>query len=150
MRRKLALSGFILGISITALTILLMIMGGVLLVGIFAGVGSGEGVGVFTIIIALEVLFFALILVLNAVSISSTSSATKFHKRKGLTITTIVFNFIAMLSCVLLVILGGISSVWAILFLIVVTLGLVTANILIVIDLARNDKALKSEEEIKS
>lgn len=140
MRKKLALTGFILATCISAIAVLAMIMSAIFVIDVVAG---SAGSGLIIAVIVLEVLFFIGSLVLNAVAIPTTSSASKFKKRKGLVITAIVFNFIAVFMYILSMTTGIDSSTF---MSIIFMLALIAANVLIIVDLARNGKALEQEE----
>ena len=94
-----------------------------------------------TIIMAITVLFSIACLILNSCSISSTTTAQKMNKRKGLVITSIVFNFIVIFFLLAVSVENGATAV----FYIICMLGLIASNVLILIDVARLSKAVNAE-----
>lgn len=63
------------------------------------------------------------------------------NKRKGLVITSIVFNFIAIFFLLAVSVENGATAV----FYIICMLGLIASNVLILIDVARLSKAVNAE-----
>lgn len=143
MRRKLAFSGFILGTIITAITAFFMLIGGILAIEILSSMDAGASIA----IIVVEVLFFVATLVLNAVSISATTTAKKFDRRKGLVITTIVFNFLAMLVYIMPMTAEGLPAGFIVVY-VLLMLALIASNVLVIVDLSLNKKAIKKEENM--
>lgn len=143
MRRKLAFSGFILGTVITAITAFFMLIGGIVIIEMLSSVDADAYIA----IVVVEVLFFIATLVLNAVSISATTNAKKFDRRKGLVITTIVFNFLAMLVYIMPM-TTEVLSTGVIVVYVLLMLALIASNVLAIVDLSLNKKAIKKEENI--
>lgn len=141
MRRNLALSGFILGTCVSAITTILMILGGIV---ILEALMLLDGAELFIAIVIFEALFFIATLILNIVSISTTKNAKVFCKRKGLAITTIVFNFLAMGVYILAITTQG-ALMRTIIFYSILMVVLIVANILVIVDLAKNRDALEKE-----
>lgn len=147
MRRKLAFSGFILGTCIMAITTFFMLIGAIMVADLLAGTGSTD-TGAVIAVIVLEMLFYIAILILNALSISATTTASKFDRRKGLVITTIVFNFIAVFMYILSISVSGtgVGMSGVIVFYVIFMLALIASNVLAIVDLARNGTALEREK----
>ena len=144
MRRKLAFSGFITATCITALLSFVMFIALIYLINILSIIVSEaeRTAGMLaTIIMAITVLFSIACLILNSCSISSTTTAQKMNKRKGLVITSIVFNFIIIFFLLAVSVENGATAV----FYIICMLGLIASNVLILIDVARLSKAVNAE-----
>ena len=144
MRRKLAFSGFITATCITALLSFVMFIALIYLINILSIiVNEAERTAgmLATIIMAITVLFSIACLILNSCSISSTTTAQKMNKRKGLVITSIVFNFIIIFFLLAVSVENGATAV----FYIICMLGLIASNVLILIDVARLSKAVNAE-----
>lgn len=144
MKRKLAFSGFITATCITALLSLVMFIALIYLIDIYSAVSGelGTSVGVTSLIImAITVLFTIACLILNSCSISSTATAQKMNKKKGLVITSIVFNFVVVFFLLLVAIANGTAAI----LYIICMLGLIASNILIIVDLSRLSKAVNAE-----
>lgn len=144
MRRKLAFSGFITATCITALLSFVMFIALIYLINILSIiVNEAERTAgmLATIIMAITVLFSIACLILNSCSISSTTTAQKMNKRKGLVITSIVFNFIVIFFLLAVSVENGATAV----FYIICMLGLIASNVLILIDVARLSKAVNAE-----
>lgn len=144
MRRKLAFSGFITATCITALLSFVMFIALIYLINILSIiVNEAERTAgmLATIIMAITVLFSIACLILNSCSISSTTTAQKMNKRKGLVITSIVFNFIVIFFLLAVSVENGATAI----FYIICMLGLIASNVLILIDVARLSKAVNAE-----
>lgn len=148
MKRKLARAGFITATSITAVLSFIMFAGLIYLIGILNLADEivdptiRATIGPLAIIIMVfAVLFCIACLVLNSCCIPQTSSAQKMNKKKGLVITTLVFNFI-LIAFMLLITIDSLGD--AAMY-VLCMLGLITSNVLILVDLAHLSKAVNAE-----
>lgn len=144
MKRKLAFSGFITATCISALLSLVMFIALICLIDIYSAVSGelGASVGVMSLILmAVTVLFTIACLILNSCSISSTATAQKMNKKKGLVITSVVFNFVVIFFLLLVSIANGTAAI----LYIICMLGLIASNVLILVDLSHLTKAVNAE-----
>lgn len=133
MKNKLGFVGSILGTCLTALGTIIMLLAFVVLLDILAAAGITSPLAL--ILMIFEILVFIVSLVLNIMSIVATSNIGKMNNKKGLIISTIVFNFISAG----LMIYAIVNQFSILNFLI--ALGLIASSILLIIGL----KNLKTE-----
>ncbi len=132
MKKKLLLSGTIIGTICSAIYTLILLIA---IVQVFSILGSyaAEVAGPMLLII-LQWLVFVVDLILNAVSINAWNNEEKFKKKKATIITAIVFNFICAIIAIFSI--NGEASTASIVFSIIILIGLIVASILDIIDLS--------------
>lgn len=133
MKRKLLLSGFILGTVGLGIFSLMLVIGLIQIFAIFGGELASSGAGGVLALTIFEVLIFIVAFVLNAVCINTWNNEEKFNKKKATIYTTIVFNFISIIFLFYTFFGGGTAE--SIVFSVIVFLCVVAANVLVLIDL---------------
>ena len=133
MKRKLLLSGFILGTVGLGIFSLILVIGLIQIFAILGGELASSGVGGALALTIFEVLIFIVAFVLNAVCINTWNNEEKFNKKKATIYTTIVFNFISIIFLFYTFFGGGTAE--SIVFSVIVFLCVVAANVLVLIDL---------------
>ena len=131
MKRPMTLTGTILGTVMQALYTVISLIALTFVIDM----GSmSEGTMVMSsaiILLVLNLIFAVASVILNAISISSWNKSPEvFKKRKGLLITTIVFNFIFVFFTIITLITGEVSGLN-----IIIVLTIIAANVLIIVDL---------------
>ena len=134
MKRKLLLSGFILGTVGLGIFSLILVIGLIQIFAILGGELASSGAGGVLALTIFEVLIFIVAFVLNAVCINTWNNEEKFNKKKATIYTTIVFNFISIIFLFYTFFGGGTAE--SIVFSVIVFLCVVAANVLVLIDLA--------------
>ena len=137
MRRKLSFTGFILSTCFVSVLAILQVFGFIALLCYGDEMGVPSSIWVIT---GISMAISIATLILNALSIPATASAQKMQKKKGIVITSIVFNFVLVLLCILSLI-TGIETVVLIIY-IFMLIALITTNVLVIIDLAKISKAI--------
>lgn len=133
MKRKLLLSGFILGTVGLGVFSLMLVIGLIQIFAILGGELASSGAGGVLALTIFEVLIFIVAFVLNAVCINTWNNEEKFNKKKATIYTTIVFNFISIIFLFYTFFGGGTAE--SIVFSVIVFLCVVAANVLVLIDL---------------
>lgn len=133
MKRKLLLSGFILGTVGLGIFSLILVIGLIQIFAILGGELASSGAGGVLALTIFEVLIFIVAFVLNAVCINTWNNEEKFNKKKATIYTTIVFNFISIIFLFYTFFGGGTAE--SIVFSVIVFLCVVAANVLVLIDL---------------
>lgn len=133
MKRKLLLSGFILGTVGLGIFSLMLVIGLIQIFAILGGELASSGAGGVLALTIFEVLIFIVAFVLNAVCINTWNNEEKFNKKKATIYTTIVFNFISIIFLFYTFFGGGTAE--SIVFSVIVFLCVVAANVLVLIDL---------------
>ncbi len=142
MRRKLAFTGFIMGTSFIALFTAIIVIGAIELASYSGYVNFPAQIWA---MIITEIVLSVTTLVLNSVAIPTTTTAQKMNKKKGIVITAIVFNFLEVL--VFILALASSPETGILILYIIFLLGIIASNVLAIIDLANNSKAMKVEIE---
>lgn len=139
MKRVMTLVAGLLGLVFDAIFSVFMIIG---LVAVMDMLGGEKGSATFAIIAILEIALGVVSLILNAVSISAFAcSAEKYRKKRGLIITTIVFNFLLALLLLLTVFTS------ASLVTVLVLIASIVAVVLYIVDLCLEGKRVAKAQQ---
>lgn len=145
MKRTKSLVASILGTVVTSILVLLFFFSIITAIGLLPSNATNETeyaiwIMVIAFLVVIE-LFLIVALVLNSVTFGHINgSPEKYAKRKGVTITTIVFNFLVML---ILVAYCFYAKGFLIAVLLISAATLIAANVLYIIDLTQEKERVE-------
>ncbi|MBQ8444033.1 MAG: hypothetical protein IJX25_01590 [Clostridia bacterium] len=145
MKRVKTLVGGILGVVGVSIFTAVYLFGLLLIFDILfsSGASANEGIIILTLLIAI---FNIVTIILNACSISAWSKdKERYSKKKGLIITTIIFNFIVSFYDLYSLITAEESGLTVMLIYIIAIAFTLVANILFIIDLAQEKKRVSTQ-----
>ena len=102
MKRPMTLIGGILGTVVNAILAVVMLIGSVLALEIVGAVGAQAGYATITVIFIISIVMFVIALVMSIISITAwAKDVDDYKKKKGILITSIIFNFISAIFAIL-------------------------------------------------
>lgn len=149
MKRINSLVGSIIGTVVNGIQAIVKFISIFAVIAALSLAGAGQAPGLFAFVIAVYVLleaFMIVAFVLTCITFSYINADhEKYASKKGITIATIVFNFI--IAFLFLIACAGVDSVLSIVFSIICAVALVAVNILYIIDLSKENERAKANQK---